>query len=105
VPGRRGEPTVAPGQPARRKPPGDQPHLSRRGLITLAVDPQDARGRIVEYSFDAQDLRRAAHRVVDGLERLLETRIGAEAAASLRAGLARDWRAPVVIDAAGTKGR
>ncbi|MBS0410133.1 MAG: winged helix-turn-helix transcriptional regulator [Proteobacteria bacterium] len=78
--------------------------LSRRGLITLAVDPEDARGRIVEYSFEAQDLRRAAHRVVDGLERLLESRIGAEAAASLRAGLARDWGAPAVIEAAaGTK--
>jgi hypothetical protein len=42
--------------------------------------------------------------VVDGLERLLVTRIGAEAAASLRAGLARDWGAPAVIKAAaGTK--
>lgn len=72
--------------------------LTRRGLITLAVDPADARGRIVEYSFEAQDLRRAARGAVTGLEALLEQRIGAEAFGDLRAGLSGDWGAPAVVD-------
>lgn len=72
--------------------------LSRRGLITLAVDPADARGRIVEYSFNAQDLRRAARAAVTGLESLLAQRIGPDAFRSLRAGLSADWGAPATID-------
>lgn len=88
--------------------------LSQRGLITLAVDPTDARGRIVEYSFDAQELRRAAHTAVSGLEALLESRIGSDAFQSLREGLLPDWGKTAVIDLppppktntrAGTKGR
>lgn len=71
--------------------------LSRRGLITLSVDPADARGRIVEYSYDAQDLRKAAHTVVRELEALLETRIGSEAFEALRKGLAPDWGELAVI--------
>ncbi|MEW5686489.1 MAG: helix-turn-helix domain-containing protein [Pseudomonadota bacterium] len=74
--------------------------LSRRGLIRLAVDPEDARGRIVEYEFDAQDLRRAAHEIVSRLESLLEERIGAETFQSLQKGLGNDWGAPAVIDLA-----
>lgn len=72
--------------------------LNRRGLITLAVDPADARGRIVEYAYDAQDLRRAAHAVVSKLEILLKRRIGAEAFQSLAEGLAADWGDTAVID-------
>ncbi|NIJ41193.1 DNA-binding MarR family transcriptional regulator [Parvibaculum indicum] len=72
--------------------------LSRRGLITLAVDPEDARGRIVEYSDGADDLRQAAHIAVSELEKLLRRRIGADAFKSLREGLAHDWGEPVVID-------
>lgn len=72
--------------------------LTRRGLITLVVDPADARGRIVKYSFDAQDFRRAARTAVLELETLLEQRIGSEAFQSLRAGLAGDWGDLAVID-------
>lgn len=71
--------------------------LTRRGLIRLVVDPEDARGRIVEYGFEAQDLRKLAHRVVGGLEALLEERIGAEAIGALRQGLAADWGAPAIV--------
>ncbi|PZQ65865.1 MAG: hypothetical protein DI570_00145 [Phenylobacterium zucineum] len=79
--------------------------LSRRGLITLAVDPADARGRIVEYSYDAQDLRRAARKAVAGLESLLEQRIGADGFRSLRAGLAGDWGEPATIDVSAPRGK
>ena len=72
--------------------------LSQRGLITLGTDPADARGRIVEYSFDAQDLRRAAHAAVSELEALLEHRIGAEAFRHLRDGLSPEWGEPAIID-------
>jgi DNA-binding MarR family transcriptional regulator len=72
--------------------------LSRRGLITLAIDPEDGRGRIVEYSHDADDLRRAAHAIVAGLDALLERRIGPRAFRGLQAGLARDWGATALID-------
>lgn len=72
--------------------------LSRRGLITLAVDPADARGRIVEYSFNAQDLRRAARTAVTELEALLAQRIGADAYRSLQVGLSGDWGEPATID-------
>lgn len=65
--------------------------LSRRGLIRISVDPADARGRIVEYEFEAQDLRRAAHTVVDELEALLRERIGRKAFEALKTGLAGDW--------------
>lgn len=72
--------------------------LNRRGLITLAVDPADARGRIVEYAYDAQDLRRTAHAVVGKLEALLKRRIGADAFQSLAEGLAADWGDTAIID-------
>lgn len=72
--------------------------LSRRGLITLAVDPTDARGRVVAYSFDAQDLRRAARAAVTGLETLLQQRIGPDAFRNLQAGLSGDWGEPTAID-------
>lgn len=71
--------------------------LTRRGLITLAVDPGDARGRVVEYAFDSQDLRKAAHAAVSGLEALLEARIGAETYGKLGQGLDADWGEPAVI--------
>lgn len=74
--------------------------LSKRGLITLAVDPADARGRIVEYARDAQDFRRAAHAVVSGLEALLEDRIGAEAFRNLQASLSADWGEVAVLGVA-----
>ncbi|MFZ3006941.1 MAG: helix-turn-helix domain-containing protein [Phenylobacterium sp.] len=79
--------------------------LSRRGLITLAVDPADARGRIVEYSFEAKDLRRAARAVVTGLEALLEQRIGRDAVRSLRAGLTGDWGEPAAIEVPAPRGK
>tara|TARA_R110002124_G_scaffold51746_1_gene149366 strand:- start:383 stop:871 length:489 start_codon:yes stop_codon:yes gene_type:complete len=72
--------------------------LNRRGLITLAVDPADARGRIVEYSYDAQDFRKAAHKIVSGLDALLKRRIGADAFSSLREGLSPDWGDTALID-------
>ena len=72
--------------------------LNRRGLITLAVDPTDARGRIVEYTYDAQDLRRTAHAVVAKLETLLKRRIGVEAFQSLHEGLSHEWGETAVID-------
>ena len=72
--------------------------LDHRGLITLSVDPADARGRIVEYAYDAQDLRRTAHDVVSKLEALLKRRIGADAFQSLAEGLAQDWGDMAVID-------
>lgn len=72
--------------------------LSQRDLITLAIDPDDARGRIVEYSYDAQDLRRAAHKTVSELEALLEQRIGAAAFQNLREGLSADWGETAIID-------
>ena len=72
--------------------------LSRRGLITLAVDPADARGRIVEYSSDAGNLRQAAKAAVAGLEALLSERIGVAAFRSLGAGLSGEWGEPAAID-------
>ena len=78
--------------------------LSKRGLITLTVDPADARGRIVEYSFDAQDFRRAAHAVVSELEAVLERRIGPDTVARLRADLAGDWGEFPKLDVAREEG-
>lgn len=72
--------------------------LDHRGLITLTIDPADARGRIVEYSYDAQDLRRTAHTVVSELESLLKHRIGADAFQALNKGLSHDWGEMAVID-------
>lgn len=72
--------------------------LSQRGLITLAVDPKDARGRIVEYSNGADDLRLAARVAISGLEKLLKQRIGAEAFRSLNESLAQDWGERATID-------
>lgn len=71
--------------------------LSQRGLITLVVDPDDARGRIVEYSFEAQDFRRAAHKTVTALENLLEQRIGPDVFTSLSKGLAGEWGETAII--------
>ncbi len=72
--------------------------LSQRGLITLAVDPKDARGRIVQYADGADDLREAARTAVAELEKLLKRRIGADAFKSLNEGLSQDWGAPALID-------
>ena len=72
--------------------------LSQRGLITLAIDPEDARGRIVKYSDGADDLRHAARMAITELEKLLKRRIGAEAFKSLSAGLSQDWGEPATID-------
>lgn len=74
--------------------------LSDRGLITLSTDPEDARGRIVEYSDRAQDLRRAAHAIVAALEAQLKRRIGPTAFKNLSEGLAKDWGETAVIDIA-----
>ncbi|MBI1198352.1 MAG: MarR family transcriptional regulator [Phenylobacterium sp.] len=73
--------------------------LTRRGLISLAVDPNDARARIVEYRYDAQDLRRAAIKVTSELEALLERRIGSDAFRSLRAGLTPEWGEAALVEA------
>ncbi|MGX1199352.1 MarR family winged helix-turn-helix transcriptional regulator [Parvibaculum sp. MBR-TMA-1.3b-4.2] len=72
--------------------------LSQRGLITLAVDPKDARGRIVQYADGANDVRGAAHTAVAELEKLLKRRIGADTFKSLNEGLSRDWGEPAIID-------
>ena len=72
--------------------------LSERGLIVLSTDPDDARGRIVDYSDSAQDLRKAAHAIVNRLEMLLKQRIGANAFDSLCVGLANDWGEVAVIE-------
>ena len=72
--------------------------LNQRGLITLSVDPGDARRRVVEYSDGANDLRQAAHTVVSELEKLLKRRIGPDAFKSLREGLSHDWGEVAVID-------
>lgn len=72
--------------------------LSRRGLITLEVDPEDARGRIVTYSDGADDLRHAARGAVSELEKLLKRRIGTDAFRSLNEGLAPDWGERATID-------
>lgn len=72
--------------------------LSRRGLIVLTVDPADARGRIVQYGFDDQEMRKAAHKTITSLEALLKQRIGPEAFGGLSRGLDADWGDIALID-------
>ena len=73
-------------------------HLSDRRLIALSTDPDDARGRIVDYGPDAHDLRAAAREAVEGLERLLEKRLGETLFRELRAGLSAPWGEVSVVD-------
>lgn len=65
--------------------------LEQRGLVSLDVDPEDRRARIVRFSKSSAQLRDAASSVLDQLEAQLKQRLGAEVYNTMRQGLAMDW--------------
>jgi len=68
--------------------------MEARGLITVTADPDDKRARIVNFSLEAMPIHKTATRLLLELETVLETRIGPDKLAGLRAGLGEDWGHP-----------
>lgn len=70
--------------------------LEARGVITVSVDPDDRRARIVTFSPAARDLRDAARAILVAVEEVLEDRIGPRKVTGLRRALEADWGPPPV---------
>ena len=72
--------------------------LEQRGLVTLEVDPDDHRARIVRFSERSAGLRDAARSVLQQLEGRLKRSLGAETYGTMQRGLAADWGALPDVD-------
>lgn len=68
--------------------------MEARGLITISADPDDRRARIVDFSIAGLPIHKTATKLLLELEAVLETRIGPDRLAALRAGLGDDWGSP-----------
>lgn len=68
--------------------------LESRGLIEVAVDPEDRRARIVTFSTKSTTLRNAAHATLNQLEKELRSRLGARKFQGLHDALLTEWGKP-----------
>ncbi|WP_428950642.1 MarR family winged helix-turn-helix transcriptional regulator [Streptomyces sp. cg35] len=68
--------------------------LVAAGLLEQVPDPSSVRQRLIVRTADGRRAHERARRAVDGLERRLADRIGAEAVAALRSALEAPWGEP-----------
>jgi DNA-binding MarR family transcriptional regulator len=76
--------------------------LVAAGLLEQVPDPTSLRQRLIRRTAEGELAHRQAESILDGLERQLARRIGAEAVEGLRAALEAPWGEP---DASGPHGR
>lgn len=71
--------------------------LVDRGILKLVDDPTDGRVRIVQLTELGQAMRRDARKIVNGLGKVLENKIGHAEFEHLRSILQREWGPPVIV--------
>lgn len=74
--------------------------MEREGLVSLVVDPNDGRAKIVKFSRRGTGIGKAANKALAEIEAELGRRIGTKAVKQLKKILFTDWGPVVNADAA-----
>ena len=78
--------------------------MEREGLISLVVDPNDGRAKIVKFSRRGTGIGKAARKALAEIEAELGRRIGVRAMNNLKKALFTDWGPVVNADSATESG-